>query len=344
MTNLDRIIRKMGVSNGELERLCSTETLLSLLPTFEAGEPRDVVFAVASLAKDPRRIVADYKKSVAQVCKEAIEDSVLESGSLNIICRPWAPDVSLPSWITKLSQYSFQKIEDIYVRSHADALVGLPDRCPYKASGSNSRASAVFSEVKNEYILKAKGVPIEKLSAFISVAVNGIIPSSWFDSGSRSSSITSPDFTNEYVKDMYWRTLVANRDGQGNLPPSWMRRACEELYNGRSSLDTVSLLTIPPKEKAESEASALTKVFLRRVQAVTWNRKMVKLRDGSLGLVPDETMEGDVIAVLYGCDVPVVLRTSDSYTWKFVGEAYVHGIMDGEALQRGYSEQEFEMK
>lgn len=30
--------------------------------------------------------------------------------------------------------------------------------------------------------------------------------------------------------------------------------------------------------------------------------------------------------------------------WEFVGEAYVHGIMDGEALQRGYSEQEFEMK
>jgi len=91
------------VSNRELERLCSTETLLSLLLTFEAGEPRDVVFAITSLAKDPQRIVPDYKKSVAQVCKEAIEDSVLESGSLNIICRPWAPDVSLPSWIPKVS-------------------------------------------------------------------------------------------------------------------------------------------------------------------------------------------------------------------------------------------------
>jgi hypothetical protein len=92
-----------------------------------------------------------------------------------------------------------------------------------------------------------------------------------------------------------------------------MRRACEELYRGRSSLGTVSLLRIPPKGEAGNEASALTKVFFRRVQAVTWNRKMVKLIDGSFGLVPDKAMDGDVIVVLYGCGVPVVLRMSDSH-------------------------------
>ncbi|KAF4465746.1 ankyrin and het domain [Fusarium albosuccineum] len=53
-----------------------------------------------------------------------------------------------------------------------------------------------------------------------------------------------------------------------------------------------------------------------------------------LGLCPPETKEGDFICILYGCSVPVVLReTPDKRQMIFVGEAYVHGKMDGEAME-----------
>ena len=46
--------------------------------------------------------------------------------------------------------------------------------------------------------------------------------------------------------------------------------------------------------------------------------------------------ERDVICILYGCSVPVVLReitVKGETFWQLVGECYVHGKMDGEAME-----------
>ena len=80
--------------------------------------------------------------------------------------------------------------------------------------------------------------------------------------------------------------------------------------------------------------------FLKRVQAVIWNKKFFKsqgeIRKKPLfGLAPESARGGDVICVLLGCSVPVILRPCHSLRrdyFEFVGEAYVYGIMDGEAL------------
>jgi hypothetical protein len=62
-----------------------------------------------------------------------------------------------------------------------------------------------------------------------------------------------------------------------------------------------------------------------------------------MALVPPETKEKDLICVIYGLEVPFVLRRLNKPTtgncFQLVGECYVHGIMDGEALNDG-SEQE----
>jgi hypothetical protein len=51
-----------------------------------------------------------------------------------------------------------------------------------------------------------------------------------------------------------------------------------------------------------------------------------------LGLRP--TREGDVVAVLFGCSVPVILRTSESSgEYRFVGQSYVRGCMHGQMIK-----------
>ena len=56
------------------------------------------------------------------------------------------------------------------------------------------------------------------------------------------------------------------------------------------------------------------------------------------GLGPEESETGDIVCVLYGCSVPVVLRVAEKQRvdgkvlHEVVGEAYVHGIMDGEFM------------
>ena len=50
-----------------------------------------------------------------------------------------------------------------------------------------------------------------------------------------------------------------------------------------------------------------------------------------IGIALSTVREGDCICVLLGGDVPYVLRP-EGENWHFVSEAYVHGIMDGEAM------------
>ncbi|KAI9691963.1 MAG: hypothetical protein M1820_009671 [Bogoriella megaspora] len=67
------------------------------------------------------------------------------------------------------------------------------------------------------------------------------------------------------------------------------------------------------------------------MNVLAW-RRLVTTMKGYLGLVPGSTQQGDVIAVLMGCDTPLVLRKSGS-AYEVVGECYVHGIMHGEVLR-----------
>ena len=61
-----------------------------------------------------------------------------------------------------------------------------------------------------------------------------------------------------------------------------------------------------------------------------------------MGLAPAPTNVGDMICVLEGSQTPLVLaevghtefddpETPELIDWHFVGDCYLHGIMDGEA-------------
>lgn len=61
-------------------------------------------------------------------------------------------------------------------------------------------------------------------------------------------------------------------------------------------------------------------------------RKLVTTYTGYIGLVPDRAEVGDVIAVLWGCNFPVILRLCQG-GFRYVGECYIDGLMDGEGVK-----------
>jgi hypothetical protein len=61
-------------------------------------------------------------------------------------------------------------------------------------------------------------------------------------------------------------------------------------------------------------------------------RKFLITRNGYLGLAPNTSKKGDIIAVLFGCTTPMVLRPTADKRYEVVGEAYVHGFMEGKAM------------
>ena len=64
-----------------------------------------------------------------------------------------------------------------------------------------------------------------------------------------------------------------------------------------------------------------------------------------LGFVPKNTKVGDVVCILYGSEVPYILRPRDDGSYAVIGECYVHGIMHGEVLSEAVHEtKDFELR
>lgn len=62
------------------------------------------------------------------------------------------------------------------------------------------------------------------------------------------------------------------------------------------------------------------------------NRRMVKLGNESVGLANCAVEVGDEVFLLQGSNVPLVLRRIEKGgAWRLIGDAYVHGFMNGEA-------------
>ncbi|KAM7211218.1 Heterokaryon incompatibility protein (HET) domain containing protein [Rhypophila decipiens] len=62
---------------------------------------------------------------------------------------------------------------------------------------------------------------------------------------------------------------------------------------------------------------------------------LLATENGKLCLGPSHARKGDFIAIIYGQGAPVVLRPLESGRCSFVGDAYVDGVMDGEAVEEG---------
>jgi hypothetical protein len=66
-------------------------------------------------------------------------------------------------------------------------------------------------------------------------------------------------------------------------------------------------------------------------------RRLARTKNGYLGLVPDSAEIGEAVWLLEGGRVPYVLRSvgaaCEEREWEVVGEAYVHGVMHGDAWE-----------
>lgn len=175
----------------EIESLSSLEALVSSLLSFEASDPRDTVYALLSIAKgnsasahvssssgssEPSNnvivpLAPDYHKSMIEVYRDFTRFCIETSGSVDIICRHWAPfgrkasattetirisrkkkrkenpNVKMPSWVPSLDGSPFGNPESaLNGRVHGDSLVGHPDRKNYNAAGG-IKARVRFEEI-----------------------------------------------------------------------------------------------------------------------------------------------------------------------------------------------------
>ncbi|KAF1967310.1 hypothetical protein BU23DRAFT_573334 [Bimuria novae-zelandiae CBS 107.79] len=110
-----------------------------------------------------------------------------------------------------------------------------------------------------------------------------------------------------------------------------------------SDLDTLFKGTFSPRIPSAHELpepSYRSDISERQTFASRFHDTAVKMamrfavtEHGLLVMTPNRSKKGDVISILYGCSVPVVLRKYDKTDqYQFIGECYVDGYMNGEAL------------
>jgi hypothetical protein len=83
------------------------------------------------------------------------------------------------------------------------------------------------------------------------------------------------------------------------------------------------------KEIMKEQEKANT--FAQWAELICIQMRRCSTKRGYLGQVPKKAMVGDVICVIAGAAVPFTVRPNDS-GYNLVGQCYLHGYMEGEAL------------
>lgn len=227
-------------------------------------------------------------------------------------------DIPLASWICRISKAAFalyrhpgmHKLGRIG-RMNADPLVGLPEdgHKRYRAAqngkvdfDSGRRLRFRKRPFSGHCSLFTEGFILATVETVAEPARLGAIPETWTKVAGWENAVDGQ--TDPPVE--FWRTLVADRGKDGRNAPYYYAMACREsvrrggLRGG--SVDTGALIN--------SERNSIIAEFCRRVQAVIWNRRLIKTDQplNVLGLAGEHVRGGDLVCILFGCTVPVILR------------------------------------
>ncbi|KAF2432984.1 hypothetical protein EJ08DRAFT_584731 [Tothia fuscella] len=75
-------------------------------------------------------------------------------------------------------------------------------------------------------------------------------------------------------------------------------------------------------------------MFIRRIGWTCCGHSYFETEKGYIGLGPFMVEPGDQVCVLFGGRVLYVLRPDQDGSCIYIGDAYVHGLMDGEAIEQ----------
>lgn len=274
----------------------------------------------------------------------------------------WVYTRSLASWMPTTERLAFDHTQSPQRRT-GDSLVGPPDRPIYRATKSFT-ADISFGEsmqhirspgqrLRKEGLdtpggvvraisdgtLSAKGIQLDIID-ILSSHYEGIITEKWLLIGGWSGQ-RSRQGNQQPLPDALWRTMVADRDlpGGTSIKPEF-REACKQAIGYRDEHNNICTSSL-----VHQGNDKLSK-FLKRVNDVAWNRRLFRTEKlKRLGLGPLHAAERDILCVLYGCSVPVVLRAlrdgqgKETGEYRLIGECYLDGMMDGEAVSESHLEQ-----
>jgi hypothetical protein len=156
--------------------------------------------------------------------------------------------------------------------------------------------------------------------------------------------------TSERRDEAIWRIPVGDIDQDGDALPFRAKQACKLRYDHcvatlELEMQVDGLTSLKDYEILLAEVDAMGKrypgplhtggdagsLYRIRMQELKGKRPFLS-RVGYVGMGPSYVYPGDEIVVLTGASVPFVVRPIGESKYRFLGECYCDGIMDGEAV------------
>lgn len=268
----------------------------------QCSDERDRVYAILSLTNDFSRFEPDYSKTTEDVFKSVVIAYSMKK-DLTVLSHCEMRDnweSRVPSWVPDWT---------------------TPKECALIDHGRASAGTHAQARCDKENVLVVSGClldVIEQISPLISRSspeqlrkiVRNIM---------RCKAENDTCAASDSMVDSVCRTLCCNRFAEGFLPPmSYLPDTQESKNYVRDLMDS----------REPEKYDKYTNEGLVSLEG----RASFQTRNGHIGLGPQSIRAGDQACIILGCRVLLLLRPNDAQTYKVVGECYIDGFMEGEAL------------
>lgn len=287
----------------------------------KCSDQRDRIYALTNISSLPRIyppeeqqiFKPDYGKDVCSVFQEFVLREIEGSRMLHtlLFCDLQEALPNAPSWVPNIP-------------------ASIPD---YNMSNLGAAGLTV-----TQAIHQGNGI-LEVSGAFIST-IGDVIPVNSPGAGWLNSSY------GDRCNEMRRLALLILASTESNMYPSGvslLEAFCRTIYcNSFAELyyprtpgvalfqDAFDELSIILNESGDNSTRSDVKTYLTDQQLRS--RNFFTTSEGYIGLAPSAARSGDQVSVLLGCRAPVVLRPRSDGYFVVVGQCYIHGFGDGEAL------------
>jgi hypothetical protein len=298
---------------------------------FKAGDLRDKIYALRGLAADlsEDELVPNYSLPPPVIFASVAQHFIISKRSFECLgfCDFSKSDLRQPSWVPDWSSPSIR---------HPLAKRQIHDSCGEDRRVYEAATLTVPSDserqwnctIKDELVLTVAGFLVDTVSRVVNfdipdacVTEDGSSIGQSFSEGPAIYGLNIPESdlyrgSSEPLKMAYSRTVVADVMKAGNVRSRGYAITLDYWSRIRS-------YTQPPADyKFRKEWGSL--LFSTTERSLFWTH------DGYLGLGPTNVKPGDWVCIFFGGEVLYLLRSLRG-TSRFIGECYIHGLMDGEA-------------
>ena len=324
--------------------------VLNLSRDQEVTDPRDKIFAVLGFCdQSTESIVPNYLQPIESILINSARQQISGKKSLKVLYYTHIPTKrpSLPSWVpdwTNRQEFT-QRRRYIIPPSLFNAWGKRTPSFAWDHDENHLIVSATIIDslpcIQGTFIQFADRDPSQCLAACIELAKNR--------------KPATPDHT---PKETFWRSLIGNNmdSRDPKIPdPAWGHKidryikanSLSEYINRRARAAQMSrsqILRWHPIKWAQfywylqKDPRQIYEEIGRvndAIACIAGGRAFVSTSKERLGWVHESCQSGDLVVIIHGKNVPFIVRRHGEY-WKLIGNCYIHGVMQGEAMVEGH--------